>query len=123
MNLQPEDVGKYYQAVSLKRTLDEALVEQGLDAKVKEDSEEYKELADTILKLKPSKDKIRYVLRELYKTDGSQNRRAKPGDKTSAKPGEKKANRADKRVDVDPGMDIDATPSLSNWRELLGVDE
>lgn len=117
VQITPELVGQYYQASVLKQHFEQAIVEEGLS--IVEGSEDYNDLADAIAKMKPSKEKIREVLRKLYKTDGSSNRRTKPEVKSSVKSGGKKANRADKLADVDPGLDIDATPNVTDWKSVL----
>jgi hypothetical protein len=119
VQVTPELVGQYYQASVLKQHFEQAIVEEGLS--IAEGSEDYNHLADAIAKMKPSKEKIREVLRKLYKTGGSSNRRTKPEEQSSDKSGGKKANRADKLVDVDPGLDIDATPNVTDWKSVLRV--
>lgn len=117
VQIQPNMVGEFYQAKQLKRSFDEVLAEEA--PQIKEGSSDYEQLAEVIAKVKPSKEEIRRVLRELYGKADSRTQRAK-SDSKSVKPGAKKANRADKMVDVDPGLDINATPSVADWRSLLG---
>lgn len=112
VQITPEMIGKYYRAKVVRDSFEGALAEQA--PHVKPDSDEYRRLADVVIKNGLGPEAAAKLVKQVYGKGVSQNRRAEQEHANgSSKPGAKKTKRADIES-VDPGLDIDATPKISD---------
>lgn len=123
-NITPEWVGQYADAAKKTQMMYEVLDEVAPD--VRQDAEQVEKIAKLVASVKPTKEELKMALQEIY---GSQTRvdqavkdvneklrEEKRASKPSVKPSRKTVVVED---DDDPGLDIDRTPNVKDWRKFV----
>jgi hypothetical protein len=111
--LTPEMVAKYYQAEKLRETFRGVMAE--VAPTIREGSSEWDKFAQWVATNKPPREKIAAAAKKLFSSNGSAKAKATQGKTEKPSKPEKKAKRLEELASIDPGLDIDATPDLSNF--------